>query len=282
MTDHIECVVVGGGAVGLGIGRAFACAGHDGVSLIDANAARVFEPELHCRAALFSEKSGIVDGHGLMLAYQGEIEANGGAVALNAVVCGGGRTDTGYKIEIEIGGDERYALSCDILINAAGLWVGAFATGLDFYPKERVPKVYFGKGSFFSYSGPLPFSRHISPLGSTLEMGGTYTVDLGERAKFGPDFELVADKDYSVDPDRRARFAAAIRRYFPGLDEDRLQPDYAGNRPMLSAHRDVQFDDWMIEGPATHGFPGLVHLFGISTPGLTSSIVLGDYVRSLL
>ena len=217
-----------------------------------------------------------------MLAYQGEIEARGGAVALNAVARGGGRTAKGYEIEIEIGGAERYVLSCDILINAAGLGAEAFAAGLDFYPKARVPKVYFGKGTFFSYLGPPPFSRHISPLGATLESGGTYTVDLGGRAKFGPDFELVAEKDYHVDPNRRARFAAAIRRYFPGLEEDRLQPDYAGNRPMLSAHRDVQLDDWMIEGPAAHGFPGLVHLFGISTPGLTSSIVLGDYVRSLL
>jgi L-2-hydroxyglutarate oxidase LhgO len=256
--------------------------GVGGVSLIGAKAARALEPELQCHAALFSEKSGIVDGHGLMLAYQGEIEANGGAVALNAVACGGGRTTSGYEVEIEIGSAERYTLSCDILINAAGLGAEAFATGLDFYPKARVPRVYFGKGSFFSYSGPRPFSRHISPLNSTLEMGGTYTVDLGGRAKFGPDFELVAEKDYNVDPNRRARFAAAIRRYFPGLDENRLQPDYAGNRPMLSAHRDVQLDDWQIDGPAIHGFPGLVHLFGISTPGLTSSIVLGDYVRSLL
>ena len=369
MPERIECLVVGGGAVGLGIGRAFARAGRavivleanpwignetssrnneiihtgfmyrprslrsnlcpqacdelyaycrtrgvrtvnsgklffavrdddvailetfkrradevgvDGVELIDSKHARELEPELHCIAALESKKSGVVDSHGLMLAYQGEIEDGGGSIALNSRALGGRLTASGFEVDVKIGDGTVFALACDILVNAAGLGAQAFATRLEGYPRASVPSLFFGKGCFFSLSGKPPFARHISPVRDTLDRGGAFTLDLGGRAKFGPDFEVVEHLDYSVDAARRARFAEAIRGYYPAIDEHRLHPDYAGIRPLLKPHRDILHDDWMIEGPAQHGQPNLVHLFGMNTPALTASLTIGDYVRNLI
>lgn len=261
-------------------------AGIDGVEMIGANAVRALEPELRCIAALHSSRSGMIDSHGLLLAYRGEIEDNGGAIAVNSRARGGRVSGAGFEVDVEIdgeiGGDEVYTLACDVLVNAAGLGAQTFAHGLDGFDRDRVPDLYLGKGCFFSLTGRAPFSRPISPVGNTLEMGATFTIDLAGRAKFGPDLELIESKDYSVDPARRTHFAAAIRRYWPGLDESRLQPDYAGIRPMLRPERNIQLDDWVVDGPQQHGHAGLVHLFGISTPGLTGSLALGEYVRSLV
>ena len=103
------------------------------------------------------------------------------------------------------------------------------------------------------------------------------TLDLGGRARFGPDVEWVDRIDYTVDPSRAERFYAAIRRYWPGLPDGALEPDYAGIRPKISG-KDEPAADFLVQGPRAHGVAGLVNLFGIESPGLTASLPLADAV----
>ena len=72
-------------------------------------------------------------------------------------------------------------------------------------------------------------------------------------------------------------FYAAVRRYWPGLPTDALVPDYAGIRPKLYGPGEPA-RDFLLDGPAEHGLPGLVQLFGIESPGITSSLALADEV----
>ena len=253
-----------------------------GVELISCKAVQKIEPELRCVGALYSKTTGLVDSHGLMVAYLGEMEANGGTLVLNTTVKGGRIKKNGFEVVVLTDGKTEFLFSCDVLVNAAGLGAQSFAYTLEGFEKNRVPDLYLGKGSYFSFSGNVPFSRHISPVGETQKMGGTLTFDLAGKPKFGPDFELVKTKNYVVDNSRREHFVKAIRRYWPTLDEKKLQPDYAGIRPMLWPSRDVQHDDWLIEGPKEHGHKGLVHLFGVGSPGLTASLTLGEYICSLV
>ncbi|MEE2957046.1 MAG: FAD-dependent oxidoreductase [Pseudomonadota bacterium] len=253
-----------------------------GVEIIGCTAVHKLEPELRCTAALYSKTSGLVDSHGLMVAFLGEMEGSGGMLVLNTTVKGGRIKQNGFEVNVLTEGEKEFSFSCDVLVNAAGLGAQDFAENLCGFDKNRVPDLFLGKGSYFSFSGNVPFSRHISPVGETQKMGGTLTFDLAGRAKFGPDFELIETENYSVDVSRRKNFVRAIRRYWPALDEQKLRPDYAGIRPMLRPNRDVQHDDWLIDGPNEHGHKGLVHLFGLGSPGLTASLTLGEYICSLV
>jgi L-2-hydroxyglutarate oxidase LhgO len=166
----------------------------------------------------------------------------------------------------------------DAVVNSAGLGAQALARNTESYPQERVPRQVLARGNYFSYAGRPVFSRLIYPAPRIDGGLGTHvTLDLAGRMRFGPDVEWIDEENYNVNPARGASFYASIRRYWPGLPDHSLQPDYAGIRPKLTGPGEPAAD-FMIEGPAQHGLRGLVHLFGIESPGLTSSLSLADEV----
>ncbi len=241
--------------------------------------ARAREPGLECVAALESPSTGILDSHGYMLALRGELEEHGGAVAFMSPALGG--RVGGDGIEIEVGGAEATRLRARALVNSAGLHAQEFAWRLAGFPREHVPPSHYCKGNYFSLSGRSPFSRLIYPAPETAGLGVHLTLDLAGQARFGPDVEWIERIDYGVDPHRSDSFYAAIRSYWPALSDGALQPAYCGIRPKLHPRGEAA-RDFLIEGPADHGVPGLVNLFGIESPGLTGSLAIADHVLGLL
>jgi L-2-hydroxyglutarate oxidase LhgO len=237
--------------------------------------AQAMEPELHCVAALLSPSTGIIDSHALMLAYQGEAEDNGAMVAFKTPLLGGAVRGDGF--ELNIGGDEPTTIRCRILVNAAGLHAPALARAIDGIPLDTIPPAYFCRGCYFTLAGKTPFHRLIYPVPVPGGLGVHITLDLAGQARFGPDVEWIDDVDYAVDPRRCDSFYAAVRRYWPGLQDGALQPGYAGIRPKISGPNDPA-TDFVIQGPAEHGVPGLVNCYGIESPGLTASLPLADEV----
>jgi L-2-hydroxyglutarate oxidase LhgO len=148
-------------------------------------------------------------------------------------------------------------------------------------PAERVPVAYYAKGNYFTLTGRSPFSRLIYPVPVPGGLGVHLTVDLGGQARFGPDVEWVETLDYTVDPARADSFYAAVRKYWPGLKDGALQPGYAGIRPKI-VPRGAPGQDFVVQGPQTHGVPGLVNLFGIESPGLTASLAIADHVLEVV
>ena len=251
----------------------------DGLEMIGGNAARAMEPELSCVAALWSPSTGIIDAHGYMLALQGDIESHGGAIAFNTPV---ERMATDGKTwQVSFGGDDPGTLDVDAVINSAGLAAQALARKIEGYPLQRIPRLVLAKGNYFSYSGRPVFSRLIYPTPVDGGLGVHVTLDMAGRMRFGPDVEWIDKEDYQVDPGRAASFYARIRTYWPTLPDDTLMPDYAGIRPKLTGPGEPAAD-FMIEGPGDHKMPGLVNLFGIESPGLTSSLSMADEVISYL
>jgi L-2-hydroxyglutarate oxidase LhgO len=249
------------------------------VVLLDREAARAMEPAVACAGAMHSPSSGIVDSHALMLALLGEAEAAGAMLALNAPLESG--RVAAHGIEVAVGGDAPMTLACGTVINAAGLGARAVARAIAGVPADTVPPLNYAKGSYFRLAGRSPFSRLVYPMPEPGGLGVHVTIDLGGQAKFGPDVEWVDAPDYDVDPDRGARFEAAIRRYFPALPDDALVPDYAGVRPKIVAPGEPAAD-FRIDGPEVHGVPGLVNLFGIESPGLTASLAIAEHVAARL
>ena len=251
----------------------------DLVSISPADARR-FEPELACTAALFSPSTGIIDSYGLMLSLLGDLEAAGGAMALSAPVTAIHQNKDGFVVGVA-GGDGTFELGCKVLVNAAGLGAVAVAgmvAGLD---PSQVPRQYLSRGCYFALQGKAPFRHLIYPVPKSASLGTHLTLDLGGQAKFGPDQEWIEAIDYAVDPARGEAFYAEIRRYWPGLPDGALAPAYAGIRPKLQAPGQPPAD-FRVDGPAVHGLPGLVNLFGIESPGLTASLALGQHVLSTL
>ncbi|MDX1376602.1 MAG: NAD(P)/FAD-dependent oxidoreductase [Burkholderiales bacterium] len=237
------------------------------------------EPALSAVAALHSPSTGIIDSHALMLAYLGEAEAHGAMLALKsplerAVLRGEG-------IELQVGGAEPMRLLARSVVNAAGLRAPSLARSIEGYPAERAPGEYYAKGNYYALAGRAPFTRLIYPVPEPGGLGVHVTLDLAGQARFGPDVEWVDRVDYRVDAQRAERFYAAIRRYWPALPDGALLPGYAGIRPKI-VPRGADAADFVVQGPREHGVRGLVHLFGIESPGLTASLALADAVLRAL
>ena len=246
---------------------------------LGANELRALEPELACVGAYLSPSTGIIDSHALMLAFEADAEAAGAMVVLRAPVLSGRVADQGFALEI--GGAEPMTLHCRMLVNSSGVHAPALARRIEGIPPASIPRDYFCRGVYFTLSGRAPFHHLVYPVPEAAGLGVHLTLDLGGQARFGPDVEWIDGIDYTVDPRRGERFYAAIRRYWPGLKEGALQPAYAGIRPKISGASEPAAD-FLIQGPAEHGVPGLVNLYGIESPGLTASLAVAGEVARLL
>lgn len=254
------------------------------VEWLEGSQARALEPELRCTAALLSPSTGIVDSHGLMLALQGDLEKAGGMVALGSAVAGAslGAAGAGHVVHMADGSE----LAAGVLVNSASLHACALARRFQGLAPEHVPREFFAKGNYYALAGRAPFSRLIYPAPADAWLGVHLTLDLGGQAKFGPDLQWLdiahaGEIDFSVDPARAAGFYAEVRRYWPGLPDGALAPSYSGVRPKIHSATE-KAPDFRLDGPAVHGVAGLVNLFGIESPGLTSALAIAEEVAVMV
>lgn len=254
--------------------------GVDDMELLTAAQAKALEPALSCTSALLSPSTGIIDSHGLMLAYQGDAE-NAGAQCVFHTPLVSGKVRSSGGFDLQFGGAESMQLSCNVLINASGLHAPTLARAIEGIPADSIPPEYLCKGSYFTLQGRAPFTRLIYPIPHHAGLGVHLTLDLGGQAKFGPDTEWIDKVDYDIDPSRCNGFYEAVRTYWPGMQDGTLSPGYTGIRPKISGPTEPAAD-FMLAGPARHGIPGLVNLFGIESPGLTSSLALAQETILLL
>jgi L-2-hydroxyglutarate oxidase LhgO len=257
-------------------------AASNGVRLepLTANDVARLEPAVRAVAGLWSETTGIVDSHGLMLAYLGDAEAAGATLVTRTPVVCGRVVDGG--IELRTGGDEPLRLRCRLVVNAAGLAAQRFARSIAGLDPVHVPPTFYAKGHYFSLAGRSPFRHLVYPMPDNAGLGIHVTLDLAGQCKFGPDVTRWIDApEYGFESGLEPKFYAAIRRYWPELPDGGLQPGYTGVRPKVTGPTEAA-GDFVIQGPAVHGVPGLVNLFGIESPGLTSSLAIAQDVAGML
>jgi L-2-hydroxyglutarate oxidase LhgO len=237
------------------------------------------EPQLQCYAALLSPSTGIVDSHGVMLALLGDAERHGAVLVPRSPLLSAKATTGG--IMLRVGGVSPTTISADIVVNAAGLSAQQVASTIMGFPAHMIPPTFYAKGNYFSLAAPMPFSRLIYPVPEPGGLGVHLTLDLGGQARFGPDVEWIDEINYQVDPKRARRFYGEIRKYWPGLADNALNPDYAGIRPKTSG-RGTPAGDFIIQDGRNHGIHGLINLFGIESPGLTSCLAIAEHVCNRL
>ena len=252
----------------------------DALERLDGAQVRRMEPEISCLAALHSPATGILDSHAYMQALLGDAENHGAALALHSRVTGVSQRADGFIVAIEAAGTTT-ELECRRLVNSAGLGAQEVAASMNFMPPAMIPRRHLAKGCYFMLAGKAPFRRLVYPAPGAAHLGIHLTMDTGGQARFGPDVAYVDEIDYAVPPERAASFYGAVRRYWPGLPDGALQPGYAGIRPKIQGPGEPA-RDFMVQGPADHGIPGLVNLFGIESPGLTSSLAVAGHVAELI
>lgn len=242
---------------------------------LEAAELRALEPELHGTAALLSPSTGIIDSHGLMRALAREAETAGATVVLKSPVLGGRATPNG--LELEVGGGEPMRLQAMRVFNCAGLGAIRLARAIEGVRPEALPAQprQFAKGNYYALTGAAPFARLVYPIPPVGALGVHLTLDLAGQARFGPDVEWIDREDYDVDPRRAEAFYAEVRKYWPGLPDGALQPDYAGIRPKLHGPGEPP-PDFLLQREDAHGIPGLVNLLGIESPGLTACLALAE------
>ena len=246
---------------------------------IDGAEARRLEPSLRCTSALVSPSTGVIDAHALLEALRADAEEYGSVTAFEAPLDHAWAEGNGFTLEI--GGAAPMRVSCRHLVNAAGHGAPALARAIDGLDPQHVPEAFMAKGHYFRCNTPVPFARLIYPLPVPGGVGTHLTIDPAGVARFGPDVEWVDVLDFRVDPARANGFAADVRRWWPDLPDDALVPDYAGIRPKIAGPGEPG-RDFVIQGETLHGVAGLVNLFGIESPGVTSCLAIAEHVAKLL
>jgi L-2-hydroxyglutarate oxidase LhgO len=240
------------------------------------------EPDLKCEAALWSPGTGIIDSHALMLSYLGDFENAGGILALNSAFSAAQIVRTSDTTQFIVRTQDGTEILAQNVINSTGLSAPNTARQFEGMDLANLPRAYYAKGNYFSLAGRSPFSRLIYPVPEAAGLGVHLTLDMAGQAKFGPDVEWVDSPDkLEVDPSRGDAFYAEVRKYWPGLKDGALMPSYSGIRPKINAPQETAAD-FCIMGPASHGVSGLVHLLGIESPGLTSSLAIALEVSQAL
>jgi L-2-hydroxyglutarate oxidase LhgO len=253
--------------------------GVNDLTWLDQADVRALEPAVTSVRGLLSPSTGIVDSHGLMQALRRDATLAKADVLLSSPVLGGRVRDDG--IELSIGGADPTRVLCAGVVNSAGLWAQKIAASIEGVPKPTIPGTFFAKGHYFTLAGRSPFSRLVYPVPVPGGLGVHVTLDLGGRARFGPDVSWVDAIDYAFDESRTASFYPAIRSYFPSLADGTLEPGYTGIRPKLGPKTSPPHD-FVVHGPSEHGVAGLVNLYGIESPGLTAALALAEEVRALM
>ena len=255
------------------------------IKMISGEEAKQLEPKLKCSAAILSASTGIVDSHAYMLSLLGGFEDAGGMIAYHSPLMSakpiGHSAEGGF--ELSIGGPDGMKLQTKLLINCAGMSAPAIAQKIEGLTKDQIPQAYFAKGNYFSLSGKSPFTHLIYPIPEPGGLGVHLTLDMGGQAKFGPDVEWLdiqneGHVDYTVDPKRGESFYEAVRRYWPELKDNSLQPDYSGVRAKIVPPNSPA-GDFCFNAPQDHGLQGLYNLYGFESPGLTSSIAIARYLE---
>ncbi|MDX5298074.1 MAG: NAD(P)/FAD-dependent oxidoreductase [Gammaproteobacteria bacterium] len=241
-------------------------------------------PALRVRAVVASNLTGIIDSHALLQALCEDVEQGGGILALRAKVTQVRTQGCGYRLWVR--GVEDYQIDTPRVVNASGLHAWDLARNWEGYPRTALPPQGYARGHYFALSGPCPFQRLIYPLPEAAGLGVHLTLDMAGQARFGPDVEWLpattpGAQAYIVDPARKAAFVEAIRRWWPAIPAEHLHPAYAGIRPKLGGP-DAPTPDFLIQTVESHGLPGVIHLFGIESPGLTASLAIADQVAASL
>ena len=247
--------------------------GVKGLELLDLEGAKKKEPLVKCKHALWVPTTGIVDSHGLMQTLEKLCQTKGAIVQYKSEIISLSFNSGTYKIGLS---NDDTIIHAKYVINSAGLWCDSIADmlGIDKY------KLHFYKGDYYGLRDKTRYNCLIYPLPEEMGLGIHSVIQLDGSVSFGPNAYPVENLDYSIDNSFHNDFYNSISKYLD-IDREKLYPDYAGIRPKSFKSGEAP-KDFIINNETSLGFPNLINLIGIESPGLTSSLAIGKYIKKIL
>ena len=251
------------------------------VEIYEADNSQVLDenPGLIFKKAIFSPSSGVIDVPEYVTALEGDIQHFGGLISCRTSFLKSEKKNGNFFIDCE--SEEKFSISSKFLINCSGLSSEKNLSRIKGFLKKNIYKNYYAKGHYFKYSGKTPFSNLIYPISGKHSLGIHVGFDLAGGMRFGPDIQFVKEIDYSFDESLKDKFLNSISQYWPGINPDKLHPDYTGIRPKITRPNEPM-RDFSIQTFKQHGLEKFINLQGIESPGLTSSLAIGRYVNDLV
>ena len=254
---------------------------HDLV-LLSRTELKKLEPSIEARAGLLSPSTGILDSYSLLKFLYSQAREKGAAFVFNTEVIGIEKAGTKYKVQIREQ-DGVSAFVARVVINSAGLNSDKIAqlAGMDM--AKTGYELHYCKGEYFSLGSKYRnlVSRLIYPTPDQAGHGIHVTPGLDGRVRLGPNARYVEAIDYGVDETQREAFYNSAKRFLPRIELEDLAPEFAGIRPKLQGPGEA-FRDFVIAHEEKAGFPGLINLIGIESPGLTASPAIARYVGKMV
>jgi len=256
--------------------------GVDDLVLLSRTELKKLEPNIEARAGLLSPSSGILDSYALLKFLYSRAREKGAEFVFDTEVIGIERAGAKYKVQIK-DRDGISAFVAHVVVNCAGLNSDRIAqlAGLDI--AKAGYKLHYCKGEYFSLDSKYRnlVSRLIYPVPEQVGHGIHWRQGLDGRVLLGPSAHYVEAIDYAVDETYKQYFYNSAKRFLPFVELEDLAPESAGIRPKLQ-EPDEAFRDFVIAHEEKAGFPGLINLIGIESPGLTAAPAIARYVGRMV
>jgi len=256
--------------------------GVDDLVLLSRTELKKLEPNIEGKAGLLSPSSGILDSHSLLKLLYNQAREKGAAFVFGTEVVGIERMGEKYRVKIK----DREGISAvisQVVINAAGLNSDRIAQLAGIDTAKAGYKLHYCKGEYFSLDSKYGnlVSRLIYPAPEQAGHGIHWRQGLDGRVLLGPSAYYVEAIDYAVDEKHKKYFYNSAKRFLPFIELEDLAPESAGIRPKLQGPGEA-FRDFVITHEEKAGFPGLVNLIGIESPGLTAAPAIARYVGGMM
>lgn len=255
------------------------------LELIDKHRIAELEPEIFAVRALYSTSTGIVDSHSLMKQFETDFINAGGQISYNSEVTGIKKIREGYEISVLDGDKSHFKFTSRKLINSGGLTSDLISEMAGIHDENL--KIRFCKGEYFRINPPKNrlVKRLVYPVPHpNMEGIGIHvTVDMAGGVKLGPDVTYLDSNiyDYKLSPSKHEIFFSSAKKFLPFLEPEDIAPEMAGIRPKTQKPGE-SVRDFYIKEESARGFPGLINLIGMESPGLTSCIAIARYVSELI
>ena len=231
-------------------------------------------PFLNVKNSIFSPSSGIFDSHEYFKALEKDFCDNKGMVLLGNECLEIEEANDYFEVKIkDLNNDLIYILQTKYLINAAGIFSAEIAKLID---KTRQLDIQYIKGEYYSYSGKEQINHLIYPVPGKLSLGLHATLDLGRGIKFGPSAVETKKLDYKVEEENKKDFLKSLQHYWPSILESNLAPDYSGIRAKVRGAEDFNIEKLDTKNKIA------INIIGYISPGLTSSLALGEKIADLV
>jgi len=251
--------------------NAYKCGLKD-LSILTQKESKAIEPLVNCVESLWIPSTGIIDSHSVMSKLEYLSKQRDVSFVYKTKVISIDKFEDSYEMSFD---KINTKIRSDIVINSAGLWSDKISSmvGIKKY------KIEYYKGDYYKARNIKNLNCLIYPIPKIASLGIHSVLSLNGDISFGPNIYKVDNIQYSIDDSFKKQYINEIKQLLD-IDEIDISEDFSGIRPKIKF--DGNFNDFIINNEVEEGFKNFINLVGVDSPGLTSSLAIAKYVKSII